>query len=51
MRPMSEQQMKREVEKLIREGRMPTLEQLCQAVLEARKKYSVAIRRARRETR
>ena len=41
--------MKREAERLIHEGKMPTLEQLCAAVIEARKRYAVKIRSARRE--
>jgi len=35
--------------RLIREGKMPTLQQLTAAVLEARRKYANQIRRARRE--
>jgi hypothetical protein len=46
---MSEQQMKREVEKLIRENRLPSLQELTQAILKARMKYANKIRRARRE--
>ena len=41
--------MRREVERLIKRGKMPTLEELCAAVLEARKKYTLKIRRAQRE--
>jgi hypothetical protein len=46
---MTEEQMRREVERLIKTGKMPTLEELSAAVLEARKKYAPQIRRARRE--
>jgi hypothetical protein len=42
--------MRREVERLIKSGKMPTLEELCAAVLESRRKYANAIRRARRES-
>jgi len=43
---MNEQQLRKEAA-----GKMPSLEEMCQAVLEARKKYAVKIRRARREAR
>ena len=46
---MNEKQMQREIEKLQREGRMPTLRELSNAVLEARREYMLKIRRARRE--
>jgi len=46
---MTEEQMRREVERLIRTCKMPTLEELSAAVLEARKKYENKIRRACRE--
>jgi hypothetical protein len=48
---VTEEQMRREVERLIKTGKMPTLEELSAAVLEARKKYASKIRRARRENR
>lgn len=51
MKKLTEKQLQREAAKLIREGRMPSLETLCAAVLEARKKYANQIRRARREAR
>ena len=51
MKKLTEKQLQHEAEKLIREGRMPSLETLCTAVLEARKKYANQIRRARREAR
>lgn len=40
-----------ETERLIKTGRIPSLVDLCAAVLEARKKYANQIRRARREAR
>jgi len=49
--PMTEEQMRWEVERLIKTRKMPTLEELSAAVLEARKKYANKIRRARRENR
>jgi hypothetical protein len=49
--PMTEEQMRREVKRLIKTGKMPTLEELSAAVLEARKKYANKIRRARGENR
>jgi hypothetical protein len=51
MRPMNEQQLRKEAERLIKTGKMPSLEELCEAVLKTRIKYAVKIRRARRETR
>lgn len=39
----------REAARLIREGKMPSLETLYQAILESQKKYAKQIRRARRE--
>lgn len=53
MKVLNEAELKREAERLLRTGRMPTLEleELCAAVLEARKKYANQIRRARREAR
>lgn len=49
MKP-TEEQMRREAERLIKSGKMPTLEELCAAVLESRRKYANAIRRAKRES-
>ena len=43
--------MREEAERLIKTGKVPTLEQLCAAVIEARKAYAVKIRRARPEAR
>jgi hypothetical protein len=48
---LCEEELQREAERLIRTGQMPMLDELCAAVLEARKKYAIQIRRARRETR
>jgi len=49
MRPMNEQQLRKEAERLIKTGKMPSLEKLREAVLETRGKSAVKIRRARRE--
>jgi hypothetical protein len=49
MKQMTEAQLRREAKKLIASGRMPSLEELCRAVLESRMKYTLKIRRARRE--
>jgi len=46
---LSEPELRAEAERLLREGRMPSLEELSAAVLETRKKFAVKIRRARRE--
>ena len=46
---MTEQQLRKRAEKLIREGKMPTLSELTAAILETRKVYANKIRRARRE--
>jgi hypothetical protein len=47
----NEQHLREEAERLIKSGEMPSLEELCAAVLESRKKYANQIRRARREAR
>jgi len=44
-----ERALQREVERLIKSGKMPTFDELCAAVLESRKNYANQIRRARRE--
>jgi len=44
-----ERKLQQEAERLIREGKMPSLEDLSKAVLEARKVYRLRILRARRE--
>ena len=51
MRGMTEQKLRKEAERLIRTGKMPSLEKLCEAVLETRMIYANKIRRARREAR
>lgn len=51
MDKLTERAMLREVQRLQRAGKMPTLDQLCRAVLEVRKEYATRIRRARREAR
>jgi hypothetical protein len=43
--------LRREAARLIREGKMPSLETLCEAILGTRKKYAPRIRRAKREYR
>jgi hypothetical protein len=49
--PLSEHELRAEAERLVRSGKMPSLSELSQAVLESRKTYTVNIRRARREAR
>lgn len=44
-----EEKLRKEAERLIKTGRMPTLQELSAAVLEARMKYANKIRRARRD--
>jgi len=51
MKNLTQKQLQQEAERLVREGRMPSLQELCAAVLEARKEYANKIRRARREAR
>jgi hypothetical protein len=46
---VTEEQMRKEAQRLIDVGKMPTLQALSAAVLEARKLYANQIRRARRE--
>lgn len=48
---MTNDEMRRRAKKLIRDCKMPTLRELSFAVLEARQKYSVQIRMARRKAR
>ena len=43
--------LRREAARLIKEGKMPSLETLCEAILETRKKFVPRIRRAKREYR
>ena len=47
----TEDALRKQAARLLAEGKMPSLEELTRAVLEARKKYTVEIRRARREAR
>ncbi len=49
VKPLSERELRAVAERLVRDGEMPSLSELSQAVLESRKKYAVKIRRARRE--
>ena len=46
---MTEEQLKREADRLIANGKMPSLEKLSAVVLKMRPKYAITIRRARRE--
>lgn len=46
---MTEEQLKRGVDRLIANGKMPSLEELSGVVLKMRRKYAITIRRARRE--
>jgi hypothetical protein len=48
--PLSEDAIRRQLKKLVKEGKLPSLEDLCAAVLETRKNYAIKIRRARRES-
>jgi hypothetical protein len=47
--PLSAQDLRAEAKRLLRERRMPTIEEFTAAVLAARQKYATEIRRARRE--
>ncbi len=49
--PLSERELRAEVERLVRSGKMPSLAELSQAVLVSRKRYTTKIHRARREAR
>jgi hypothetical protein len=49
--PLYEPALQRKVERLIREGKMPSLEDVCAAILETRRDFATKIRRARREAR
>jgi hypothetical protein len=46
---MTDERLKRDADRLIATGKMPSLEKLSAVVLEMRQKYAVKIRRARRE--
>jgi hypothetical protein len=45
----TDERMRREIQRLMKAGKMPTLDQLSAAVLEARRKLANKIRRAQRE--
>jgi hypothetical protein len=47
--PLSADQLRAEAEKLLRDGNMPSLEEVAVAALSVRMKYSAKIRRARRD--
>jgi hypothetical protein len=47
--PLSLEALQRRLKKLVKAGKLPSLEELSAAVLESRKKYANKIRRARRE--
>lgn len=49
MDKLKERALRLEAERLIREGKMPTLDDLCRVILETKKEYANKIRRARRE--
>jgi len=51
MRPMNEEQLSKEAERLIESGKMPSLQDLRTVLLEARRRHANQIRRARREAR
>lgn len=46
---MTEEQMRKEAERLIKAGKIPTLDELTRAILSTRREYANKIRRARRE--
>jgi hypothetical protein len=46
---MTDEQLRKRAEKLIREDRMPSIEKLSSMILEMRGKYAAQIRMARRE--
>ena len=47
--PLPPEALRRRLERLVKEGKLPSLEELSAAVLESRLKYASKIRRARRE--
>ena len=49
LRLMSEEELRREAEWLIKAGKMPTLDELTRTILSTRREYANKIRRARRE--
>ena len=50
-KPLSPDAMRHQIAKLVREGKMPSLEQLCAAITETKAKFAPRIRRAQREYR
>lgn len=51
MDKLKERAMLREVQRLQKAGKLPSLEEVCRVVLETRREYVPKIRRARREAR
>lgn len=51
MDKLKQKRLQRESERLVKVGKMPSLEEVCAAVLEARKKYANQIRRAHKDAR
>ena len=51
MNKSTQKRLQREAERLIRAGKMPSLEELCAVILETRKEYRLKILRARCEAR
>jgi hypothetical protein len=48
---LSEHELRAEANRLVRDGKMVSLETLCEAILETRKEYANRIRREKREHR
>jgi len=48
MKKLNQEQLQREVDRLIKSGKMPSLEEVAAAALAVRMKYATKIRRARR---
>lgn len=48
---VTDEQLRKRAEKLIREDRMPSIDKLSSVILEMRRKYAAQIRMARREAR
>ena len=51
MKILNEQELRDEAARLLREGRMPTLEEFSRMMVEIRREYRLKILRARRESR
>ena len=49
VKPLSPEALRRQLKKMVEEGTLPSLEDLCAAVLESRRKYRLKILRAKRE--